>query len=189
MSVINWGEEFYDHYQRFLKKPSGRRVFEGFEERASIQILTYKNIFEGCQVFASLGLTHYVSEVKGVAEAILITDAGFEHCSAVLANVLFYMVREEQSMRRGATVNGVKNIDKEFYERFGKNSVYFTTPYGFPDGFEIVDSGFDKGQVFLACLITEDESGYLREFGVDRFEDLLEQQQVDIFDIGRPSVV
>jgi hypothetical protein len=187
--MINWGEEFYEHYEKFLKTAVDRKIYQSPDGNSSIQILVYEKVFKGCKVFASLGLTHYISDVKNVAEVVLVVDDGFEYCPTILANTLFYMINEQLPMTRGASVKGIRNINREFVDKYGKNVLYFTAPFAFPDEFQIVDSCFEKGKIFMACLISDDESGYLKEFGADRFESSLEQQCVDVFDIRRPSIV
>lgn len=140
-------------------------------------------------VYTTLGLTHYPSEVSNIAEVVLVADAGFEHCQSVLANLLFHMIDTRMAIVKGSIVKGIRNINKTFYEVCGKDGIYLAEPFGFPDEFSSVGSGTEKGHVLLACLISIDEAGYLKEFGAGRFESLLEEQSVDVFHVMRPSVV
>ena len=187
--MINWGEEYFDHYTTFFKNAVDRKVFQGLEGGSSIQVLIYDGVLKGCKVFASLGLTHYEFDVQDVAEVVLVTDDGFDDCPAILANTLFYMINDQLKMTRGASVKGIKYINEDFYSRYSKDALYFTTPFGFPAEFSEVDSGYVKGKVYMAFLISDDEAGYLKQFGFEKFEDLLEKQDVDVFDIDRDSII
>lgn len=184
------GEVIYEHYERYFKKPATNKIFEGKEESSSIQVLGFNNVIKNCKVFCSLGLTHYSVEVGSYSEVVLVVDDGFNQAPVVLANSLFHIVNSRMRISDGTCVKGIKNISEGFYSSYQKDAIYFTEPFCFPDSFASVvcSSGFEIC-FYLAILLSEDEAGYLSEYGPDRLEGLLEAEGVDVFDIKRKSIV
>lgn len=190
--MINWGEKYYDHFERYLGHVVEKEVFRKSDDKPSIQILTYENVFKGCKVFSSIGLSNYSCEIGCAAEVVLVADDGFNDCPDLLANILFYITNEKMQIKSGLSVKGIQRIRRSFSEKFDKHGLYFTAPFGFPDEFNVI-SGVDEsdsdGSVFLAFFISEDEAGYVKELGAGKFEDLLEMCDADVFAVDRKSVV
>lgn len=186
---MNFGECYYDYFAAYLRDPVAREVFEQHARQLSIQILAYHNVFDGCRCFCSLGLSHYTKQVDNVAEVLLPVDDGWQDVSYVLANALFFIVQNAISLRRGTSITGISHISPALATTFGKDALYFATPYGLPEAFNRVTCGKKIGAIYLACFISTQEANFLQKHGVAEFEDMLEARDVDISNLERASSV
>lgn len=189
--MVDWGSTFYDHFVKYFGEPSSRGVFRQDQETQSIQVLHFKNVFEGCTVFASLGLSKYSSILGTVAEVCLVTDCASEECESLLANTLFYLVENRINMGRGISISGISKINKEFSKLYNKNAIYFTMPYALPEGFESIKplGETTEGQVYLSFFISQKEHEFFVARGAEDFESVLEDKDIDPFDLKRASAI
>ncbi|RJG14921.1 suppressor of fused domain protein [Paenibacillus thiaminolyticus] len=189
--MINYGELYYDHYSKFLGEPIDREVFKNNEEMPSIQILKYENIFEECLVYSTLGFSKYEEVVGDNVEVTLVVDGGFSSAGYILANALFYCIGNQMQIGRGIAIRGIESLDKSFVQKYNKNAVYFTEPFAFPEEYyHIPTKSEDKdGKILLAFFISQSEYEYFVKYGTEKFEDLLEEKNVDPFHVSRESIV
>lgn len=185
----NWGECYFDHYASFLNTLTNRRVYESGHDTPSIQVLEYSGVFVGCRVFASLGLSHYSSSLGQICEVVVPADAGWASIPTILANTLFHVVKHHRSIGSGIGINGIDIICPEFTRAYTKHALYFTHPYGYPNGFETLKCSNELGHVYLGIFISQSEFDYLSKVGADRFEELLQNRGVDPYNVGRTSVI
>ena len=101
------GDCLLNHYERYMKAPIDRRVFESERFGRSIQILAYDGVFEGCRVFASLGPGHFTQELGGAFEVVCAIDDGWEQVPAILANTLFRVVELRLTMTAAGRIAGI----------------------------------------------------------------------------------
>ncbi len=172
----NNGEIILNHYEKFLGYYSDVKVFG--DEKRNVQMLIYNKIFDECLTVASLGISKYL---EGQFEVIMSVDSDFESAYTVLANAIFYMIQNQKNIYDGCLINGIENIDKSFFERHGKSAVYFTYPFCFPEGF------YKNGEItfLLAFFISEEEVNFIKQNGVEAFEEYLEASNIDVFEIDR----
>jgi antitoxin YqcF len=185
----NWGDCYFVHYERYFRRPGRVRQYSQSPDQPNIQVLEYDKVLPGCRLFASVGLTHYANIVGGYSEVILPVDAGWDQVSEVLANALFYVVQNGMKMERGLVVGGIQNVRPEFARAFGKTALYFTNPFGLPEGVGTVQYDQQVGRVYLAIFITQAEHDYLLKGGEEDFESMLESCRVDPYALHRPSCV
>lgn len=188
--IISCGELYYDHFSKFLREPISREVFENSEKRPDIQILKYENVFEDCIVYNSLGLSKY-EEIVGInTEVSLVVDGEFDLIRYLFAKILFSCIGIRMQMGAGMAMRGLERLDQEFVQKYSKGAIYFTEPYAFPEEYRVVhtEAGKKAGQILLAFFITEAEYEYLITYGAEKFEELLEEKNVDPFNISRESV-
>jgi hypothetical protein len=189
---VSWGDCYFDHFGRYFRAPVAREVFAQASDEPdppTIQILSYDNVFEGCRLFASLGLTHYAETVGEVAEIIVLADDAWEQIPGLMANVLFYMVQERMRIGWGMAIARLDNVDGAFTRRFGKSALYITRPFGLPKGAEEVTCGGQRGSVYLGVFLEEAEYRLLLDHGAERLEAVLEASAVDPYHLTRASVV
>ena len=187
----SWGELYYDHYLKYLKEPSSVRKHIQESDKPKIQILEFANVFDKCTTLCSLGLSHYEKDIDIISEACLVTDFDPVTSSMVFANTLFYLVQNKIQIGRGVSITGIDRIAQKFSSNTRKNALYFTTPFCFPDGFDIVKSAdiAVEGFVYLSFFISEKEHEFFVENGTDAFESMLEENEVDPFNVKRPSLL
>lgn len=184
-----WGECYFDHFVKFFGNPSGRMVFEQDAASPSIQVLSFDNVFQGCRVFATLGLSHYADELGCLGEVVAPADGGWNEIPTVLANALFHMVQHRMRIARGVAVGGVGRIRPRFAMSSQKTALYLTSPFGMPTGFEDVSCDGQIGQIYLGFLISEAELKYFAENGAEAFEDLIESKDVDPYNVMRATAI
>jgi len=189
--MINYGELYYDHYYKFLREPVDREVFRNNHEVPSIQILKYDNVFEECMVYTTVGLTKYEEIIGDIVEVAMVVDEAFDSVAYLLANALFYCLGNQMEIGRGVAISGIENIDESFAKKYNKNAIYFTEPYSFPEEFIDVPTKCEEkdGKVLLAFYISQSEYEYFVTNGTEKFENLLEEKDVDPFHLSRESIV
>lgn len=189
--MINYGELYYDHYSKFLGEPIDREVFRSTEEMPSIQILKYEHVFEECLVYNSLGFCKYEDIVGANVEVSMVVDGAFRSTGFLLASTLFYCIDNKMPIGRGIAVRGIERLDKAFVQKYNKSAINFTEPYAFPEEYSIVRTNTEDkdGTILLAFYISQSECEYFVQYGAEKFEDLLEEKNVDPFNVSRESAV
>lgn len=189
--MINYGELYYDHYSKFLSEPVDREVFRSTAEMPSIQILKYEHVFAECLVYNSLGFCKYEDIVGANVEVSMVVDGAFRSTGYLLASALFFCIANKMPIGRGIAVSGIERLDKDFVQKYDKSAIYFTEPYAFPEGYRIVHTNSEDqdGRMLLAFYISQAECEYFVQYGADKFEDLLEEKNVDPFHVSRASAV
>ncbi|XOS90460.1 suppressor of fused domain protein [Brevibacillus laterosporus] len=189
--MINYGEPYYDHYTKFLGEPIDREVFKNNEEMPKIQILKYENVFEECLVYNTLGFSKYEEVVRDNVEVSMVVDGGFNSTGYILANALFYCIGNQMEIGRGIAISGIESIDKAFVQKYNKSAVYFTEPFAFPEEYSNVRTETEDkdGRILLAFFISQSEYEYFVKYGTEMFEELLEEKNVDPFNVSRASMV
>lgn len=182
MENSNIGELIINHYEKYLGVFEDCLIFSNDEAKPSIQLLQYSNVFKECKTYATIGLSKYADVLSDMYEVIMVVDDDFEESATILANSLFYIVNNNTKLGIGTYIEGVKNINEDFSIRHNKNAVFFSEPYAFPDEFSDIDK---KVKVLLAFFISEDECNYIRKYGCSKFEDFLEEHNIDIMNINR----
>lgn len=185
---MNWGACYFDHFTRYFQSPVTREVFSQEPEEHAIQILAYDNVFDGCRLFASLGLSHYAEELGKVAEIIVPVDDAWDAVPSLMANALFYMIQENMRIGWGVAIAGLGRVDSAFTGRFGKEALYLTNVYGLPDGSEEVTCEGRRGSVYLGAFITDAEYRLFLDRGAEGLESAFERQRVDPYHLARSAV-
>lgn len=194
--IKNLGTDYYDHYEKFLGNPIDYIIFEDDKIPKKIQILVYDNVFDNCLVFASLGFSHYADSVGGeFAEIILAADEEFEAIPELLFNSIRSIILQKMDFSWGLSITGLEKINKDFFNRTNKNSLYFTLPLILPTEFSEIKSQNKfimkknlKPHAYMAFFISDLENNYFKKYGAEKFEDLLETNNVDPLEIYRSSV-
>jgi suppressor of fused protein SUFU len=68
-------------------------------------------------------------------------------------------------------------------------ALYASNPVYFPDGFEVVDDGNGTTVFVWLVPISRAEAEYVRQHGWEAFEQLLDEKQPNLVDLGRRSIV
>lgn len=189
--MVNYGELYFDHYRKYIGEAMGREVYRTNESMPSIQILQYKNVFPECLVFNTLGLSHYGDFIGDLVEVSMVVDDAFNRTPYILANALFYCIGKRMEMGRGVAISGIGKIDQSFVEKYNKSAVYFTEPFAFPDEYSTVCTNREEkdGKMLLAFYISQAEYDFFVKHGTEEFEELLEKNHVDPFEVNRPSIL
>jgi hypothetical protein len=183
---VNPGEAYLDHYERFMKsQPDRAWAFEA--DGPTIQVLAYDGIFEGCRVFATLGLSLFRERLGNIVEVVSVVDDGFAELPRLLAETCLYLAAHGKGFDCGHALSGIENIDATFVRTFRKSALYISKPQGFPPEFDVVCATPEHGVVRAATFISAEEFKALSDLGMDAFESALVQQKVDPFAVGRST--
>ena len=103
----------------------------------------------------------------------------------ILTSAAFNIIRSKIVCHPGIYM---ENYVKEYYPETKLPHLYFTSPFIWE---QLKSITLDKKMVtWLLCFpISQTEAEFLHREGDDKFEDLLELREVDIFDINRESAV
>lgn len=150
-------------------------------DRPDIGIVTYSTI--GLSEYSIDLIDQRNREIR--VEFIGVCNSEIPQFPNIIASCAFNIMKDHYSCRPGM-VN--PNIIEEYYSGLEMKHIYYTIPYLWNDlqGLEMDDHIVNW---LLAMPISDNEWTYLQENGIDRFEDLLEQNDVDIFDINRKSIL
>lgn len=186
----SWGERYFDHYVKFIHDPIEREVFRSAALPQKMQILAFDNVFAGCRVFCSIGLSHFPDAIGHLAELCVVADAGWDAIPQIMADVLFIACQHGLILEPGAAIRGLRGRAPDFCAAFEKPALYLTEPsaMGFPEAFGAVADGSGAGHVFLGIFISEAEYAFWQAEGEEAFERLLAEAEADPFDLRRPSV-
>ncbi|MDD5935159.1 MAG: suppressor of fused domain protein [Clostridiales bacterium] len=182
MENSDLGEIILQHYEKYLGTFENREIYENNETMPSIQMIQYRNIFEGCKTYASLGLSKFSEEINNTCEIVMSIDNDYEKASYVLANVLFYIVLNKLDFGRGTYIGGIENIDSIFVDQHKKSAIYFTETYAFPDEFSHIRG---NAKMYMAFFISQEEYDFIKKNGCEKFEEYLEEKEIDIMHLDR----
>jgi len=188
----SWVECYFSHYHNLFRNPIERRAFRQDSISQPIEILVYDDVFEGCRVFCSLGLTHYSSIIGTISEVLVAVDAGWNDIPFLLAHSLFYIIQQPIHFGPGVVIGGFEFVRPHFAEFFGKTAFYFTTAHTLstlPEAFSYVSCRGKEGTLQVGYLISAKEYGFWLKQHSRRFEELLGQKQVDLLNLSRPSAI
>lgn len=179
------GESYLNHYEKYLGDFVDVHQY-GREDTNTIQFLEYRNVFEGCITYMTLGLSNYADVIQQNCEIALVVDDCYGLSVDLLANVLFYIIDQAMQFGAGVHIGGLQNVSNQFVKKTKKNAIYFTYPTIFPSEFANIDE--IGGAIYMAFFISQEEYSFIEEQGAERFEDLLENCSCDVFDVKRKSM-
>lgn len=178
-------ELLFDHYRRFLGPPAARAVYRAADFDTSIQVLRFDGVFERCTTLATLGVGRLAARSSSdFVEVLLVVDDAPEDSEHLLVHTLFAMVQTELPIRVGMSVGGPAGVPKLSEPSVLKSGFYFAEPFPLPAAFRSPDA---QSRIILAVPITAAEHRLVKQYGGPAFEGLLEANEVDPFEIGRPS--
>lgn len=178
------GEDYWDHYERFLRRPVGRVVFEP-PWGPVIQILEFANVFADVGIVASLGLSHYAGSVGGTVEVVFGADFQPDRLPSILGRGLFHVIQQRIPVCDDAVARVVALVDEEWARETGKPGLLFVAPRSFPDAFAQTEGG---RPVLQAVAISAGELALAERDGSGALLHALEAAGIDPFDVRRPSV-
>ncbi len=113
-------------------------------------------------------------------------DSGIERFANAISTSAFFVMKDGWFCRPGAVFETMLSM-YELSETM--EHLYFTAPSQWPELNTTLKLRTKTVTWLWAIPISEAESRYIAREGGERFEDLLEESGVDVFDIRRPSIV
>lgn len=181
----NIGEMILSHYEKFLGNYTDSEPYKN-EEGVSIQVLEYENVFEGCKTYMSFGVSAFSGYIHNKCEIVLNVDNDFDRASCIFANVLMYLIENKVHFYKGSYIEGIAAFDEDFCAKHEKAGFYIAEAYPFPEEFFDV---CDDIKIVMCFFISQEELEYLKKYGSDRFEEYLEENEIDIMELDRIAFV
>jgi antitoxin YqcF len=118
-----------------------------------------------------------------LAGACATTDKFFAN---VLASAAFCIMRTTGFYCPGSVMQGYV---REYYPSTTVPHLYFTAPFLWEDTLHTLELRTRSVSWLLVVPISDAENDYLKGCGDEKLEDLFEENQIDIFNLARPSVL
>jgi hypothetical protein len=143
---------------------------------------------EGVTAYSTIGLSDHLMKWGEGEFPTRLELAGAcantaENFANVLASAAFCIMRSDAVYHPGTVMPGYGLPSSKLPH------LYLTAPFLWEKELKTLDCGTKKVSWLLAIPISEPEYSYLKEYGDQAFERLLEEQHADVFNPERPSVV
>ena len=174
----------------FGGKPSVAKYWDN-EKNNSIDILQCSNSPQaGIVAYSTIGLSNYnigfvVNDVNLRIELVGACDSRFDFFSNILATCAFNIINSNYACFPGTMfTNVISMYDSEMLLKH----ILFVTPFLWDAKLKTLNLVDKKVAWLLAVPISNEEYNYARQEGTDNLETMLEEKQVDIFDLHRSSI-
>ncbi|WP_263117503.1 suppressor of fused domain protein [Bacillus subtilis] len=175
----------------FGGKPKVTKYWDDIK-RSNIDILTVVDQpEEGITSYATLGLSDYsigyeVSDMPLRIEILAAIETESDIFANVLSTCAFNIINSQFSCSPGDIFRDVISM---YDEKTEMKHIMFVPPFLWEDNLELLEFGNKKVTWLMALPISEGEFEYARKHGSESLQDLLESEQIDVFDIKRSSIV
>jgi len=161
------------------------------DESTSIPILSCpESPYKDLTAYATVGLSDYPmyqdnKEFDVRVEIVGVCDSSIEWFPNILSTSAFYVIQKGWLCCPGAVLKNVVNMYDSSTEL---KHIYFTSPFLWQEQLKTLQLETKKVAWLLSILVTDAEYNYIKQHGADKFEDLLEESDADVFNIARHSV-
>jgi len=146
---------------------------------------------EGLSSYSTIGLSEYSIDMRDKrdkelrVEFIGVCESAAIEFPNIIATCAFNIINDNYSCKPGIVY---PNIVKQYYKNLEMEHIYFTIPFLWDN---LDDLEFDNFVVswLLALPISNKEFDFLKANGRDALEDLFQENDIDIFNISRKSVL
>lgn len=186
---MNLGEAYQAHDRHVLGETESQLSMRLEHRGASVQVSDDPGALSGTHVLTTLVLTHDQDLLSDVVEVVVpTTELDDVVLEAVTASVWFLL--HMQTPVEG--VSDLRHLHRSvpaFFERYGKSAFAFTQPFVFPEAFAQVDLELKgrTGRVWMGFFLSAAEVQFAEREGFDALTTVIEEQEVDVIDLARPS--
>jgi hypothetical protein len=180
-----YGKEFYKKLNPILGISSKVIGYADETNTTGIDILSCVDpIDENVIFYGTIALNEQASHNE--YEILMASYTKNKYIPNILSTCAFYIIKNKWKTKWG---NVFEKIVEEYYPKSAIKHLYFTIPYIWEEKLE----GFkvkEKSVKFLFAVgITDSELEYINKNGYKEFENRLEENNVDVFDIKRKSII
>lgn len=177
------------HLEKYLGE-----ISTGWSDNNSpgIQIVLFKSQPSlSTNTYSTLGLSNSVLTIKGtkkVRQELLLSVNGLLGTN-VWTNLLLFisseMVQKSRALLRGELIEFKEPIinGSDFY------GIYVTIPVLFDSNFQVYSNGDSEVVLVWLIPVTRNECIFIHNYGWSKFEDLLEEKNIDLTNLERESVI
>jgi len=161
-------------------------------ENITVGVLWSKNTPEmGVTSYSTVRLSDYFmkygeGEFNTRLEIAGCCYSGYENFSSIIASAAFCIMRTHNLCFPGFVM---PNYVKEYEPDSPVPHLYFTSPFIWENELKTLDVGTKKVSWLLAIPISDAEYDFLERYGYESFENMLEEKEVDIFELYRTSSI
>jgi antitoxin YqcF len=174
----------------FGGKPSVSKYWDD-RNVSNIDILSVVNRpFDSVSSYSTIGLSDHsielsVDEAPLRIEIVGVSSTVYEQYPNILASCAFCIVNSKFSVFHGKVF---RDIIKMYYPNSEMKHVLFVSPFLWKD-LKTLEFPNKKVAWLLAVPISENEYLFALEKGTDSLEELFEQEEIDIFNLERESIL
>lgn len=174
----------------FGDKPSVSKYWDDNNANNIDMLSTVNRPFDGVTSYSTIGLSDYsieltVEEKTFRVEILGASATDYEQFPNILASCAFCIINSKFSVSPGKVF---KDIIKMYYPNSEMEHVLFMSPFLWDD-LKTLEFPNKKVAWLLAVPISEKEYLFAQEKGTDSLEELFEQEDIDIFDLERESIL
>ena len=141
--------------------------------------------------YSTIGLSDYsiglrVGEVSLGIEIAGACRTEYEFYPNIISTCAFNIINSGFKCRPGATF---KHIVGMYYPEYSMKHILFLPPFGWRNEFPTLEFPKKKVTWLLTVPISDMELAQINQKGVDSLETLFEERQIDIYNLGRESVL
>ncbi|MCR8858481.1 suppressor of fused domain protein [Bacillus pseudomycoides] len=146
---------------------------------------------EGVTSYSTIGLYMHsigrsIDEKSLRVEIVGASATTYNNYTNVLATCAFCLINSKMSIYPGQIF---LDVLKFYYPNSEMKHMFFVPPFLWEDQLQTIDFPDKKVAWLLAVPISEKEYLFAQQNGSTKLEDLFEQNEIDIFDIERESVL
>ncbi|MBD8037386.1 suppressor of fused domain protein [Solibacillus sp. A46] len=151
---------------------------------------TVNRPFDGVSSYSTIGLSDHsieltVDETPLRIEIVGAIATGYKQYPNILASCAFCIINSKFSVSHGSVF---RDIIKMYYPNTEMKHILFVSPFLWED-LNTLEFPNKKVAWLLAVPISENEYLFAQEKGTDTLEELFEQEEIDIFDLERESIL
>lgn len=140
---------------------------------------------EKVRFFSTLGLAELAPE-NHHTEILGACYSDFEYFENIISSIAFFIIKDKWKSAEGSVF---ETLVEMYYPNTEMKHIYFTSPFLWEDKLEEFSVEGISVRFLLAIPISDKELEFLTQHGKEAFEDLLEENNIDIFNLERKSVV
>jgi hypothetical protein len=146
---------------------------------------------EGVTAYGTVGLSDYDLLLNGRSYPVRVELVGANASTEdnrfglVLGSAAFTAIRSQQLVYPGVVMS---NIVRTYFPASTTPHLFFTAPFLWEERLKCLELDTRKVAWLLSVPISEAESSFLHQHGPDALETLFERNNIDIFDLSRPSI-
>ena len=174
----------------FGGKPSVSKYWDENNVSNIDMLTTVNRPFDGVSSYSTIGLSDHsieltVDETPLRIEIVGASATDYEQFPNILASCAFCIINSKFSVSHGKVF---RDIIKMYYPNTEMKHVLFVSPFLWED-LKTLEFSNKKVAWLLAVPISENEYLFAQEKGTDSLEELFEQEEIDIFDLERESIL
>jgi len=146
-------------------------------------------IDQNIKIYCTIGVSDYPNIINTTnipIKLLLATYKEYDKATNILSTCGFYISKDGFECRPGTVFMRMVEL---YYKDTEMKHIYFTEPFLWQDKLEQLALE-NKKVAFLFCIpISDKELQYKQENGDDALESLLQEHEIDFYDINRKSVL